>query len=159
MNTPKIAIESLLKPHWSDDDVAKVKTVLNFVQSLMNEHDFTKISTQYQHAPYKQHNRNMADNIGGVIETLTQLVKHSPEFSYDVKRVFVDGEQVIVHSHATLKAAHRGNDTKGMNIIDTWRVVDGKLVEHWDAVQALDISMRIYSLLTGGKIKNTNGVF
>ena len=66
---------------------------------------------------------------------------------------------MIIHSHATLKAAHRGDESQGFNIVDTWRLEDGRLVEHWDAVQGLSFSMRIYSLLVGGKIRNTNGVF
>ena len=66
---------------------------------------------------------------------------------------------VIVHSHATLKAAHRGDDSKGMNIIDTWKVEDGELVEHWDAVQGISMDMRLYNLFAGGKVRNTNGVF
>ncbi len=46
-----------------------------------------------------------------------------------------------------------------MNIIDTWRIEDGRIVEHWDSIQALDFSMRVYSLISGGDIANSNGVF
>lgn len=46
-----------------------------------------------------------------------------------------------------------------MNIIDTWRIEDGRIVEHWDSIQALDFSMRVYSLISGGDIANENGVF
>jgi hypothetical protein len=46
-----------------------------------------------------------------------------------------------------------------MNIIDKWRLEDGRIVEHWDSIQALDFSMRLYSLFNGGDIANSNGVF
>jgi hypothetical protein len=46
-----------------------------------------------------------------------------------------------------------------MNIIDTWRVEDGQLVEHWDAVEGISFFMRLYSLLTGGQIRNSNSIF
>ena len=147
------------KAHWNQEDKNKVEAVLRFIQTLMNEHNFEQIRKDFKGKGYKQHNRNMTDNIEGVIKALSDLVKNAPEFSYDVKQVFVDGDHVIVHSHATLKAKHRGDDTKGMNIMDTWKVVDGNLVEHWDAVQGLDLSMRLYGLFAAGKVRNDNGVF
>lgn len=66
---------------------------------------------------------------------------------------------MIFHSHATLEEDDRGNDEKGMNIIDTWRLDDGRIVEHWDSIQTLDTFMRFYSLVSGGDIRNDNGVF
>ena len=159
MSQPQIKIEKLLKPHWQEHDKRNAKAVIEFVQLLMNDHDFEAVLTGYSGEKYIQHNRNIADNIEGVVTTMTDLVKTSPEFSYDVKHVFVDGDYVIIHSHATLKAAHRGDESQGFNIVDTWRLEDGRLVEHWDAVQGLSFSMRIYSLSVGGKIRNTNGVF
>ncbi|MCG7908623.1 MAG: polyketide cyclase, partial [Candidatus Thiodiazotropha taylori] len=62
-------------------------------------------------------------------------------------------------SHATLKEKHRGDDSQGLNIVDTWKLEDGRLVEHWDAIQGIDLSMRLYGLFFGGKVRNANGVF
>lgn len=159
MVKPKIDIDVLKKAHWSDNDKKNVKTVLEFVQTLMNDHNFEKISSEYSGSPYKQHNRNIADGIEGIIKTVSDFVKNAPEFSYDVKRIYVDGEYVTIHSHATLKEKHRGHDSQGLNIVDTWKVVDGRLVEHWDAIQAINFSMRLYGLFFGGKVRNKNGVF
>ncbi|KZN33694.1 nuclear transport factor 2 family protein [Pseudoalteromonas luteoviolacea] len=159
MQRPQINIENLIKPHWSSDEKVKAASVVEFVQLLMNEHNFAEVTARYGNNSYKQHNRSMADGISGVVATLRDFVKMAPEFSYDVKHVFVDGDHVILHSHATLKAKHRGDETKGMNIIDTWKITDGNLVEHWDAIQALDVSMRLYNLFMGGKVRNSNGVF
>ena len=58
-----------------------------------------------------------------------------------------------------LKSADRGNDKKGWNIVDMWKLEDGKIVEHWDSIQSLDLMMRIYSAYAGGQIRNGNGVF
>lgn len=159
MSSPRIALSNLVKAHWSEQDKANASKVVEFVQLMMNDHDFSIIRQKYSSNSYTQHNRNIADGIEGVIATVSALVKQSPEFSYDVKHIFVDGEHVILHSHATLKAAHRGDDTQGFNIVDTWKVVDGQLTEHWDAIQGISFSMRLYSLLTGGKVRNSNGVF
>lgn len=154
-----IDFESLKKEHWSDQELANAKLVTEFVQLLMNNHNFDIIKEKYSNNPYKQHNRGIADGISGVLATVTQLSKRFPDYTYDVKNIFADGNYVSFHSHATINEKHRGNDKKGFNIKDTWRIEDGKLVEHWDAVQPIDTFMRFYTWLTGGNIRNSNGVF
>ncbi|MDF2176926.1 nuclear transport factor 2 family protein [Aliiglaciecola sp. CAU 1673] len=159
MTTSTINFEALDKAHWSAQDRQNVKSVLHFVQRLMNEHQLDRIEQEYILAPYKQHNRSMQDGISGLVQYFQTLIKRFPEFSYEVKQVLVDGNLVTLHSHATVSKKHRGNDKKGFNIIDTWRIEDGILVEHWDAVQPLDGFMRWYYWMTGGAIRNNNGVF
>lgn len=146
-------------PNWNDTESKNVKLISNFVQDLMINHETEKVISKYNNSSYIQHNRNIPDGMKGIVNYIAKFTKEYPEFTYDVKRIIADGEFVIFHSHATLKKEDRGDDTKGLNIIDTWRVKDGKIVEHWDSIQALDLSMRIFSLLNGGDIKNSNGVF
>lgn len=159
MTAPKIQFSALQRAHWQPEDTQKARLAVEFVQLMMNDHDFDEVRRRQKSAPYKQHNRTIADGIEGVIQTVSRLVKRSPEFSYDVKNVYVDGDHVILHSHATLKAAHRGNEHQGMNIIDTWRIDNGYLVEHWDAVEGISLFMRTYSLLAGGTTRNPNGIY
>ena len=159
MNKPTINFASLQKNHWNEQDRLNAKSVIDLVQQLMNNHDFASVEEKYKNITYTQHNRSMANGIGGVLDSLSSLVKAAPEFSYDVKHIFVDGDFVTIHSHATLKAAHRGNERKGLNIIDTWKVDNGVPVEHWDAVQPLSLSMRLFNLFTGGAVRNHQGVF
>lgn len=159
MNTVKINFESLVQVHWSDEQKQNAKIVVNFVQTLMNDHDFDRLKKEFGNSIYTQHNRSIADGIDGVLASVGSLTKRFPDFSYDVKRVLVDSEFVTLHSHVTVNKKHRGNETKGYNIIDTWQVKNGKPAEHWDAVQPLDAFMRLYYWLTGGSILNNNGVF
>ena len=157
---PTIRYEDFHKSHWSDEDQKKGKAVIDFVEHIMNKHDFDYIQKNYGSAAYKQHNRSMVDGIEGILEGMADLTKTFPQFSYEVKHMSVDGDRVTLHSHATMKYKHRGNDKKGLNIIDVWKVdAEGRLVEHWDAVQPLDWFMRLYNLFTGGTIRNSNGVF
>lgn len=159
MHGPKINMSKLTKLHWSENDLNNAKLAVEFVQRIMNDHDFNGIRELYRGQQYTQHNRNIADGIEGVIEAVSRLVNNAPEFSYDIKHILVDGDHVVLHSHVTLKAKHRGIETEGFNIMDTWRVENGRLVEHWDAVQGISFSMRLYALLTGGKIRNKNSIF
>lgn len=154
-----IDLPSLQKSNWSEQELNNAKIITDFVQNLMNNHDFDYVLTHYNDSSYIQHNRNLPDKITGLVGFLQEFVEEYPDYTYDVKHIYVDGDYVIFHSHATLYAEDRGNDEKGMNIIDTWRLEDGRIVEHWDSIQALDFSMRLYSLISGGDIANSNGVF
>ncbi len=50
----------------------------------------------------------------------------------EIKRSFVDGDYVILHVHAIREPGTRGNA-----IVDIFRLENGKIVEHWDAVQPI----------------------
>lgn len=159
MDTLKINVDAFIKDHWSSQEVDNARLVADFVQHLMNDHDFDYVLENFDNDLYLQHNRGIPDGIGGLVNFVKQFAKNFPEYSYDVKHIYADGDNIIFHSHATLKKKHRGNDKKGLNIIDTWKISDGKIVEHWDSLQPIDSFMRFYVWLSGGSIKNNNGVF
>ncbi|ERB65594.1 polyketide cyclase [Vibrio coralliilyticus OCN008] len=154
-----IDLQELQKPNWTEQELANAELITDFVQNLMNDHNFDYVLEHYNDSAYTQHNRNLPDKVTGLVGFLKEFVEDYPDYTYDVKHIYVDGDYVIFHSHATLDKEDRGNDEKGMNIIDTWRIEDGRIVEHWDSIQALDFSMRLYSLLSGGDIQNANGVY
>ncbi|REL34674.1 nuclear transport factor 2 family protein [Thalassotalea euphylliae] len=156
---PIIDLASLQKSNWTAQELENAEVITDFVQNLMNNHNFDYVLERYNDSAYTQHNRNLPDKVTGLVSFLQEFVEDYPDYSYDVKHIYVDGDYVIFHSHATLKKEHRGNDEKGMNIIDTWRLENGRIVEHWDSIQALDGFMRFYSLISGGNIRNENGVF
>ncbi|MEW8507893.1 MAG: nuclear transport factor 2 family protein [Candidatus Thiodiazotropha sp.] len=160
-NSDKLVIDlqSLQKDSWTEQELANATLITDFVQNLMNNHNFDYILERYNDSSYVQHNRNLPDKITGLAGFLKEFVEDYPDYTYDVKHIYADGDYVIFHSHATLNKDDRGNDKKGMNIIDTWRLENGRIVEHWDSIQALDGFMRLYSLIKGGSIKNSNGVF
>ena len=156
---PVIDIAALDQPHWTETERTNARLALEFVQLLMNDHDFDAVRARFGGNTYTQHNRSMADGISGVLEAVEGVVKRFPGYSYDVKSIVASGNRVVLHSHATMRESHRGNDRKGLNIFDTWRVEDGALVEHWDSLQPLDLQMRLYVAMTGGRVRNSNGVF
>ena len=159
MDIIKIQFDQLKKDSWSEQEVKNVKLIIDFIQHLMNDHDFDYVSEKFGNQAYVQHNRGIQDGMDALINYVKDFAKRFPEYTYDVKHIYADGDFVIFHSHATIKAQHRGNDKKGLNIIDTWCVKDGQILDHWDALQPMDGFMRFYNLLTGGKIRNSNGVY
>ena len=157
MQALTVELNKLQSSEWTEQEQENVALVTDFVEHLMNKHDFDYIKTHFGHHNYVQHNRNMEDTISGVVKLVSGLVKRFPDYTYDVKHINADGDYVMFHSHVTMNKATRGNDQKGFNIMDTWKVKDGQIVEHWDAIQPLDLSMRLFVLMNGGKIRNSNG--
>ncbi|MEM9202670.1 MAG: nuclear transport factor 2 family protein [Actinomycetota bacterium] len=159
METVAVHLDALARPNWTPEEAANAALVADFVRLLMNEHDFDAVRRDFGNDAYVQHNHGIAEGIEGVIETVSNLTKRFPEYSYDVKSINVDGDIVIFHSHATLRASHRGNDRKGFNITDRWRIETGQIVEHWDSIQPMDRFGRLYALMVGGKVRNQNGSY
>ena len=156
---PTIDINEHLQKNWTEEETENVKVVVDFFQHLMNEHDFDYTLKKYGDGSYTQHNRAIPSEMSGLIGYVKTLTKRFPEYSFDVKRIFADGDFVILHSHTTMKANHRGNERKGFIITDTFKLKDGKLKEHWDAIQPIDMFSRLLFLLTGGSIANNNSTF
>ena len=159
MEKLKIDFDALKRDNWSEQESKNAALVLDFIQHLMNDHDFDYILEKFDKGEYIQHNRSMPNGVKGVVEYVRKFVKRFPDFTYDVKHVHADGQFVIVHSHSTSNKKDRGNAQKGFNIIDKWKIEDAKLVEHWDAIQAIDGFMRLYSWVAGGGSKNSNTLF
>ena len=159
METPQVDLAALSKSHWTSKELKNVELIADFVQKLMNDHDFDYVMARYANSSYVQHNRNIPDGIEGLVGVVRDFAKRFPDYCYDVKQIIADGDHVVFHSHATMKKADRGNDRKGLNITDNWRLRDGEIVEHWDSIQPIDGAMRLFVLLNGGKIRNSNGVF
>ena len=156
---PKIEIDKHLQQNWTEEETKNVKVVVDFFQHLMNKHDFDYTLKNYGEGTYTQHNRAIPNEMSGLIGYVKTLTKRFPEYSFDVKRIFADGDFVILHSHTTMRANHRGNEKKGFIITDTFKLEDGKLREHWDAIQPIDLFSRFLFLMTGGSIGNNNPTF
>ena len=156
---PRINLNSHIQNHWTEEEKGNVVVVVDFFQKLMNEHNFDYTLKTYGNTSYLQHNRAIPNDIPGLIGYVKNMSKRFPEYSFDVKRIYADGDFVVLHSHTTLKAKHRGNEKKGFIITDTFKLKDGKLVEHWDAIQPIDTFTRILFLMIGGKIANNNSTF
>ncbi len=157
--TPVISLDDHVQEHWTEQERDNAALVVDFFQRLMNEHDFEYTLRTYGDGSYIQHNRAIPDQISGLVGYIRTIVKRFPAYSFDVKRIISSGDFVVLHSHATLKAEHRGNEAKGFIITDTFRIENGKLAEHWDALQPIDFFTRVLVLVSGGTIANNNPTF
>ena len=157
--TPTISINDHLLDHWTQEEKDNATLVVDFFQHLMNEHDFEYTINKFSGGSYLQHNRAIPNEIEGLVKYVKEFTNRYPDYSFDVKKIIASADHVVLHSHATLKAKHRGNEDKGFVITDTFRLENGRLVEHWDAIQPIDRLSRFLILLIGGRKGNSNPLF
>jgi predicted SnoaL-like aldol condensation-catalyzing enzyme len=55
-----------------------------------------------------------------------------PDSHSEIKRVFAEGDYVILHVHAV-----REKGTRGSPIVDIFNLENGKIVAHWDVNQPI----------------------
>ena len=104
---------------------ANKKTVVAFYEAAINQKDFAAAS-QYLGPRYIQHNPTAKDGPDGLKGFLQFLREKFPQAHSDIKRVFADGDFVILHVHAV-----REPGTRGAAIVDIFKLENGKIVEHW----------------------------
>ena len=114
---------------------ANKKTVLEFYEAGLNKKDF-EAAAKYFGPKYIQHNPGAPDGIEGFKGFLAFLREKFPNSWSEIKRVFAEGDYVILHVHAV-----REPGTRGRAIVDIFRLEDGKIVEHWDVAQDIPEKM------------------
>jgi predicted SnoaL-like aldol condensation-catalyzing enzyme len=121
---------------------ANKRNVVEFYNQALNEKNFDAAS-KYLGPRYIQHNPVAADGPEGLKGFIGFLRDKFPNSRSEIKRVFAEGDYVIVHVHAV-----REPGTRGRAIIDIFRLENGKIVEHWDVAQDVP-----------EKAANSNGMF
>ena len=87
----------------------------------------------YASAPYRQHNPLIEDGKEGVKKFVAWVMANHPDARCEIKRVFADGDHVILHSHW-----HGLSDNpRGEAVVDIFRLEGGKVLEHWDVIQPI----------------------
>jgi predicted SnoaL-like aldol condensation-catalyzing enzyme len=107
------------------------KAVLQFYEAAINQKDF-EAASKLLGSRYIQHNPRAADGAEGLKAFLAYLREKFPDYHSEIKRVFADGDYVILHVHNVPTPGSRGNA-----IIDIFRLENGRLVEHWDVRQEI----------------------
>ncbi|CAL2090728.1 nuclear transport factor 2 family protein [Tenacibaculum sp. 190524A02b] len=84
--------------------------------------------TKYFDTNFKEHNPKKEDGIDGLKKAFENNLKNEIQFKREVARVLVEGNLVFVHSRLVTIAK---NETTSEIIGDIFKVVNGKIVEHW----------------------------
>jgi predicted SnoaL-like aldol condensation-catalyzing enzyme len=121
-----------------------VGVVLNFIELVWNQHKAQEGFSRYWMPDAFHHPGRPGDEDPAATDKSLQRL---PNFHYEVKRVFADGDYVITQSlvTGTPGTGEPVGDTPpgaapktkvGDEIVDIFRLEKGKVVEHWDVVQA-----------------------
>ena len=110
---------------------ANKKTVVALYEAALNKKDFEEAS-KYLGPRYTQHNPTAPDGPEGLKGFIAFLKDKFPNGKSEIKRVFADGDYVILHVHAV-----REPGTRGTAIVDIFKLENGKIVEHWDVAQPI----------------------
>jgi predicted SnoaL-like aldol condensation-catalyzing enzyme len=108
------------------DPSASKRTVLAFYEHAVKQRDFTA-AAHYLAPVLIQHRNDAADGADGLREFIDRMRAAYPRGSYEIKRVFADGDYVILHVHVV-----REPGTRGSAHVDIFRLENGKVAEHWD---------------------------
>jgi predicted SnoaL-like aldol condensation-catalyzing enzyme len=113
-------------------EINKANTVA-FYQKALFDGDVENAFRIYAGASYRQHNPIIEDGMEGVRMFVTWIMANHPDAHGEIKRVFADGDYVILHSHWHGLSAN----PRGEAVVDIFRLEDGKMVEHWDVIQPI----------------------
>ena len=138
-----LLVSSAPIPAAADDTrEANKKTVVEFYEAAINRKDF-EAASKFFGPRYVQHNPNAPDGIEGFKAFLGFLREKFPQSRSEIKRVWAEGDYVILHVHAV-----RTPGARGSAIVDIFKLENGKIVEHWDVIQEIP-----------EKAANSNGMF
>ncbi|MFM0527339.1 nuclear transport factor 2 family protein (plasmid) [Paraburkholderia strydomiana] len=106
--------------------------VLAFYKEAHFDGDVDGAIARYVGNTYIQHTAAAEDGVEGLRNYINFFLKTFPNAKGDIRRVIADGDIVAVHAHWTNLVSKNGDVG-----VDFFRVQDGRLVEHWDVMQAI----------------------
>lgn len=110
---------------------ANRKLVVDFYDTFFNGHQVAEAAEVVADG-YKQHNPRVPDGKAPFVSYFIDFFAKNPNARARIVRSAANGDLVWLHIHAT-----NGVDDRGMAIVDIFRVKDGRIVEHWDVLQAV----------------------
>ena len=105
--------------------------VRSFVEDILIDCQLEKLEHYIDDAPITQHNPRIADGLPALRSALEARSDEGITIEYNrIHRVLSEGNFVLSVSEGSLGGVHS-------SFYDLFRVAEGKLVEHWDTIEAI----------------------
>jgi predicted SnoaL-like aldol condensation-catalyzing enzyme len=105
--------------------------VRSFVDDILIGRDLGRLDTYIGGTPFTQHNPEMADGLPALRTALEARSGDGPAIRYDRNhRLLAEGSFVLSVSEGALDGVHT-------SFYDLFRLAEGKIVEHWDTIEAV----------------------
>jgi predicted SnoaL-like aldol condensation-catalyzing enzyme len=108
------------------------KIALAFFEKVLNQFDPVTAVAEHGGKYYRQHDPIVEDGFDGMSKFIYWIRDNYPRAHMHLKRVFADGDFVIMHSNWVRAPGERGEA-----VVDIFRLENGKVVEHWDVIQPI----------------------
>jgi predicted SnoaL-like aldol condensation-catalyzing enzyme len=118
------------EPGPRSETEASKEVAVRYFDRLMVEKDLGAV--EFLAPEYHQHNPTIPNGSAGLREMLGGFFQQNPTLIVERHRVIAEGNIVAIHAHYRLNPEDRGQ-----SVVDIFRVLDGKIVEHWDTIQAV----------------------
>jgi predicted SnoaL-like aldol condensation-catalyzing enzyme len=116
---------------YTDTERRNLQLAREFYDKVLNGLNVESLE-RYIAVDYIQHAPAAADGLSGLRAFIEgERAKNPKNVTFDVKRMFADGDHVIVHHHVHWEGF------RGVAVVDILRVAGDKFVEHWDVIQPI----------------------
>ena len=100
-------------------------------EEFFNAHDISA-ADRYLHPDYIQHDFDVPPGRNGFKEHFTHVFALFPQFHVDIRHIIEEDDMIAMHGYG---ATDPGKIE--VLVVDTYRIKDGLLYEHWGTVQPL----------------------
>ncbi len=116
----------------AEESRTNTQTVLAFEETVFNKHRVREGFTRYVGTSYTEHDPQLENGKEGAIKALGELLTQDfPNARVVVKRTVAQRNLVAVQ----LLWDQRPGESRGVAVVDLFRLDNGKIVEHWRVTQ------------------------
>jgi predicted SnoaL-like aldol condensation-catalyzing enzyme len=126
-------------------EAANADVVVAFYELAFNQHRPTEAARLYIGDRYIQHNPHVPNGAEAFYGYFEGFFRDHPQSRVTIHRVIADGDLVALHL-----LSQESPDDPGRAIVDIFRLENGKIVEHFDVIQAVPATTANGNTMFGG---------